>query len=136
MHSDSFRGTCYTDSSRRTKGVESISAQIMDLHTDVADLDAKESFLDRMIASCRTELKNLTEDSVVAKYPFYLFSCSTCVHFVNHGFTANNKIATHGETYTFKFSGVTVCLLIVHVYHKYLCALQFSMAVYTAKPYL
>lgn len=42
----------------------------MDLHTDVADLDAKECFLDRMIASCRAELKNLTEDTDVAKYPF------------------------------------------------------------------
>lgn len=41
----------------------------MDLHTDVADLEAKESFLDRMIASCRSELKNLTEDADVAKYP-------------------------------------------------------------------
>ena len=128
MHSDSFRGTCYTDSSHRTKGVVSISAQIMDLHTDVADLDAKESFLNRMITSCRTELKNLTEDSDVAKYPFTLFSCSTCVHFVNHGFitivitTPNwERKATHAysqgilshrrETYTFKFSGVTVCLL-------------------------
>ena len=67
-----FRGTCYTDSSRRTKGVESISAQIMDLHTDVADLEAKECFLDRMIEGCRAELKNLTEDSEVAKYPFML----------------------------------------------------------------
>ena len=67
---DYVRGTCYTDSSCRTKGVESISAQIMDLHTDVADLDAKECFLDRMIASCRAELKNLTEDTDVAKYPF------------------------------------------------------------------
>lgn len=42
----------------------------MDLHTDVADLDAKESFLDRMIEGCRAELKNLTEDSEVSKYPF------------------------------------------------------------------
>ena len=49
--------------------MESISAQVMDLHTDVADLEAKESFLDRMIASCRSELKNLTEDADVAKYP-------------------------------------------------------------------
>lgn len=70
-----FRGTCYTDSSRRTKGMESISAQIMDLHTDVADLDAKECFLDRMIEGCRAELKNLTEDSEVAKYPFSLVHC-------------------------------------------------------------
>ena len=53
--------------------MESISAQIMDLHTDVADLDAKECFLDRMIEGCRAELKNLTEDSEVAKYPFSLF---------------------------------------------------------------
>lgn len=51
--------------------MESISAQVMDLHTDVADLDAKECFLDRMIEGCRTELKNLTEDSEVAKYPFW-----------------------------------------------------------------
>lgn len=41
----------------------------MDLHTDVADLDAKEIFLDRMIDSCRQELKDLTEDKDVAKYP-------------------------------------------------------------------
>ena len=64
------RGTCYTDSSRRTKGAESISAQTMDLHTDIADLVAKESFLDRMIEGCRSEIKNLTEDPEVAKYPF------------------------------------------------------------------
>ena len=66
------RGTCYTDSSCCTNGVEAISAQIMDLHTDVADLEAKECFLDRMISSCRSELKNLTEDADVAKYPFKL----------------------------------------------------------------
>ena len=72
-----YRGTCYTDSSRRTKGVESISAQIMDLHTDVADLDAKECFLDRMIEGCRAELKNLTEDPEVSKYPFNLASLVT-----------------------------------------------------------
>lgn len=64
------RGTCYTDSSRRTKGAESISAQTMDLHTDIADLVAKESFLDRMIEGCRSEIKNLTEDPEVSKYPF------------------------------------------------------------------
>lgn len=75
--SDYSRGTCYTDSSRRSKGVESISAQIMDLHTDVADLEAKECFLDRMIEGCRSELKNLTEDSEVAKYPFIQYFCNT-----------------------------------------------------------
>ena len=42
----------------------------MDLHTDVADLEAKESFLDRMIEGCRSELKSLTEDPDVIKYPF------------------------------------------------------------------
>lgn len=42
----------------------------MDLHTDVADLEAKESFLDRMIEGCRTELKSLTEDPDIIKYPF------------------------------------------------------------------
>ncbi|KAL9961163.1 hypothetical protein ACROYT_G030057 [Oculina patagonica] len=68
-----WRGTCYTDSSRRSKGMESISAQIMDLHTDVADLDAKESFLDRMIEGCRAELKNLTEDSEVSKYAYVTY---------------------------------------------------------------
>ena len=52
--------------------MESISAQIVDLHTDVADLDVKECFLDKMIEGCRAELKNLTEDSEVAKYPFSL----------------------------------------------------------------
>lgn len=68
-----WRGTCYTDSSCRAKGMESISAQIMDLHTDVADLDAKECFLDRMIEGCRAELKNLTEDSEVAKYAYVTY---------------------------------------------------------------
>lgn len=68
-----WRGTCYTDSSRRSKGVESISAQIMDLHTDVADLEAKECFLDRMIEGCRSELKNLTEDSEVAKFAYVTY---------------------------------------------------------------
>ena len=72
------RGTCYTDSSRRMKGMESISAQIMDLHTDVADLDAKECFLDKMIEGCRTELKKLTEDSEVSKYPFIHFTICIC----------------------------------------------------------
>ncbi|XP_022806208.1 transcription factor E2F3-like [Stylophora pistillata] len=68
-----WRGTCYTDSSRRTKGAESISAQTMDLHTDIADLDAKESFLDRMIDGCRSEIKNLTEDTEVAKYAYVTY---------------------------------------------------------------
>lgn len=68
-----WRGTCYTDSSHRTKGMESISAQIVDLHTDVADLDAKECFLDKMIEGCRAELKNLTEDSEVAKYAYVTY---------------------------------------------------------------
>lgn len=68
-----WRGTCYTDSSCRTNGVEAISAQIMDLHTDVADLEAKECFLDRMISSCRSELKNLTEDADVAKHAYVTY---------------------------------------------------------------
>lgn len=68
-----WRGTCCTEVSNRTKRVESISAQVMDLHTDVADLEAKESFLDRMIASCRSELKNLTEDADVAKHAYVTY---------------------------------------------------------------
>lgn len=68
-----WRGTCYTDSSWRTKGAESISAQTMDLHTDIADLVAKESFLDRMIEGCRSEIKNLTEDPEVAKYAYVTY---------------------------------------------------------------
>ena len=50
--------------------MEAISAAIMDLHTDVADLEAKESFLDRMINNCRAELKHLTDDPEIARYPF------------------------------------------------------------------
>ena len=72
------RGTCYTDSSHRTKTTSSISPKVMDLHTDVADLEAKESFLDRMIEGCRTELKTLTEDPEVIKYPF-MFMQHFCV---------------------------------------------------------
>lgn len=68
-----WRGTCYTDSSHRNKTVNSISPQVMDLHTDVADLEAKESFLDRMIEGCRTELKSLTEDPDVIKHAYVTY---------------------------------------------------------------
>ncbi|EDO36659.1 predicted protein [Nematostella vectensis] len=47
-----------------------ISPQLMDLHTDLADLDAKENQLDQLIANCRAELKQLTEDPETSKYPF------------------------------------------------------------------
>ena len=65
--------------------MESISAQVMDLHTDVADLEAKESFLDRMIASCRSELKNLTEDADVAKYPLKHVPFPLWLYLINLG---------------------------------------------------
>ena len=42
----------------------------MDLHTDIADLEVKENLLDQLIENCRAELKELTEDSEIAKYPF------------------------------------------------------------------
>ena len=46
---------------------------MVDLHTDVADLEAKENQLDKLISDCQQDLKELTEPlrkSSVNKYPF------------------------------------------------------------------
>ncbi|KAK3742289.1 hypothetical protein QZH41_013103 [Actinostola sp. cb2023] len=60
-----WRGSCMGNKSQAE-----ISPLIMDLHTDIADLEAKENLLDQLIGNCRSELKFLTEDQETAKYPF------------------------------------------------------------------
>jgi transcription factor E2F3 len=67
MYSCLFRGACLHNSSQAE-----ITPLIMDLHTDIADLEAKENQLDQFIENCRSELKFLTEDKDTAKYPFIL----------------------------------------------------------------
>lgn len=52
------------------KNQAEISPLIMDLHTDIADLEAKENLLDQLVGNCRSELKFLTEDQETSKYPF------------------------------------------------------------------
>lgn len=44
-----------------------VSSKIVDLHTDVADLEAKENRLDELIATCQQELRTLTQP--MNKYP-------------------------------------------------------------------
>ena len=49
-----------------------VSPMMVDLHTDVADLEAKENQLDLLIANCQKDLKALTEptnSSTGKKYP-------------------------------------------------------------------
>jgi hypothetical protein len=52
-----------------------ISPTIVDLHTDVADLEAKENRLDDLIATCQDDFHKLTQPC--NKYPFHcdLFMC-------------------------------------------------------------
>lgn len=40
-----------------------LSTEIVDLHSDVADLEAKENMLDNLIANCTKQLKAMTEES-------------------------------------------------------------------------
>lgn len=49
-----------------------VSPMMVDLHTDVADLEAKENQLDELIATCRRDLNELTQStkqSADKKYP-------------------------------------------------------------------
>ncbi|CAG2197502.1 E2F3 [Mytilus edulis] len=50
------------------------STEIVDLHSDVADLEAKENELDHLIATCTKQLKMLTEDAQNSKYPLIIMS--------------------------------------------------------------
>ena len=60
-----FRGSCMGNRSQAE-----ITPLVMDLHTDIADLEAKENLLDQLVGNCRSELKFLTEDQETSKYPF------------------------------------------------------------------
>ena len=44
-----------------------VSPMIVDLHTDVADLEAKENRLDDLIATCQQDFEKITQP--VSKYP-------------------------------------------------------------------
>ncbi|KAK3088358.1 hypothetical protein FSP39_018109 [Pinctada imbricata] len=46
-----------------------VSTELVDLHSEVADLEAKENHLDHLIANCTKQLKQMTEDSHNSKYP-------------------------------------------------------------------
>ncbi|KAL5013673.1 hypothetical protein ScPMuIL_007943 [Solemya velum] len=60
-----------TNSIAANPNCSSISSDVVDLHSDIADLEAKETLLDRMIGSCAKQLKQLTEEKENSKYPFY-----------------------------------------------------------------
>ncbi|KAK7463279.1 hypothetical protein BaRGS_00038146 [Batillaria attramentaria] len=47
-----------------------VSSEAVDLHSDIADLEAKENVLDQMIQNCTRQLRMLTEDTENARYPF------------------------------------------------------------------
>ena len=47
-----------------------ISPMIVDLHTDVADLEAKENRLDELIATCQQDFEKLTQPH--NKYPSHM----------------------------------------------------------------
>ncbi|XP_071143475.1 transcription factor E2F3-like [Mytilus edulis] len=49
------------------------STEIVDLHSDVADLEAKENELDHLIASCTKQLKMLTEDTQNSKHAYVTY---------------------------------------------------------------
>ena len=63
----SFNRGSFTQSEQ---DVGTVSAVAMDLHTDIADFEVKENILDQLIENCKAELKQLTEDSEIANYPF------------------------------------------------------------------
>ena len=50
-----------------------VSPMIVDLHTDVADLEAKENKLDNLIATCQQDFQKLTQPQ--NKYPLILPWC-------------------------------------------------------------
>ena len=56
-----------------------ISPTIVDLHTDVADLEAKENRLDDLIVSCQQDFQNLTQPC--NKYPLYSLSSVLSLYF-------------------------------------------------------
>ncbi|XP_076083443.1 transcription factor E2F3-like [Mytilus galloprovincialis] len=49
------------------------STEIVDLHSDVADLEAKENELDHLIATCTKQLKMLTEDAQNSKHAYVTY---------------------------------------------------------------
>lgn len=49
------------------------STEIVDLHSDVADLEAKENELDHLIATCTKQLKMLTDDTQNSKHAYVTY---------------------------------------------------------------
>lgn len=56
-----------------TVSAGNVSPMMVDLHTDVADLEAKENQLDQLIAGCHTELKELTNSADGKKLAFVTY---------------------------------------------------------------
>ncbi|KAJ8322274.1 hypothetical protein KUTeg_000745 [Tegillarca granosa] len=46
-----------------------VSSEIVDLHSDIADLEAKENNLDQLISTCTKQLKMMTDDHLNSRYP-------------------------------------------------------------------
>ncbi|KAK3578409.1 hypothetical protein CHS0354_035610 [Potamilus streckersoni] len=59
-----------TNSIAANSGGTNLSSEVVDLHSDVADLEAKENLLDDLIAKCTKGLKQMTENPENSKYPF------------------------------------------------------------------
>ncbi|XP_076456481.1 uncharacterized protein LOC143290833 [Babylonia areolata] len=66
-----WRGS--TDSLVSNSGSHHVTSVAMHLHSDVADLEAKENVLDRMINSCTRQLRTLTEDSENARLAYVTY---------------------------------------------------------------
>ncbi|KAL8578857.1 hypothetical protein ACOMHN_022150 [Nucella lapillus] len=62
-----WRGS--TDSLVSNSGSHHVTSMAMHLHSDVADLEAKENSLDRLISNSTRQLRLLTEDTENARYP-------------------------------------------------------------------
>ncbi|KAL3891670.1 hypothetical protein ACJMK2_003922 [Sinanodonta woodiana] len=61
-----------TNSIAANSGGTNLSSEVVDLHSDMADLEAKENLLDDLIAKCTKGLKQMTENQENSKYPFTL----------------------------------------------------------------
>ncbi|XP_046546003.1 transcription factor E2F3-like [Haliotis rubra] len=62
-----------TNSIAASKGLPMISTDVVDLHSDVADLEAKENMLDDLIANSTRQLKNMTEDADNARLAYVTY---------------------------------------------------------------
>lgn len=51
----------------------SLSSNVVDLHSDVADLEKKENILDKLIADCTKSLRELTEGADNSKYAYVTY---------------------------------------------------------------